>query len=82
MAYFRVRGNSRLYKPASPNLNGKVERSHLTDKRELYQLLDYKGDVDLRFKLAQWEDYYNFIRPHSAHNGRTPYEQLKSKMLN
>ena len=29
-------------KPASPNLNGKVERSHLTDKREFYQLLNYK----------------------------------------
>ena len=69
-------------KPASPNLNGKVERSHLTDKREFYQLLDYKGDVDLRQKLAQWEDYYNFLRPHAAHAGKTPYEQLKSKMLN
>jgi transposase InsO family protein len=32
-------------KPASPNLNGKVERSHLTDQREFYQLLDYTGDV-------------------------------------
>ena len=56
-------------KPASPNLNGKVERCHLTDKREFYQLLDYKGDVDLRQKLAQWEDYYNFLRPHAAHAG-------------
>jgi len=34
-------------KPASPNLNGKVERSHLTDKQEFYQLINYKGDVDL-----------------------------------
>jgi transposase InsO family protein len=69
-------------RPASPYLNGKVERSHLTDKREFYQLLDYKDDVDLRLKLAQWEDYYNFLRPHSAHLGKTPYEKLKSKMLN
>jgi len=48
-------------KPASPNLSGKVERTHLTDKREFYQLLDYKDDVDLRLKLAQREDYYNFL---------------------
>lgn len=68
-------------KPAAPRLNGKVERSHLTDQREFYQVLDYTGDVDLRKKLAQWEDYYNFLRPHSAHNGKTPYEKLKQRML-
>ena len=42
---------------ASPNLNGKVERSHLTDKLEFYQLLDYTDDVDLRAKLAVWEEF-------------------------
>ena len=33
-------------KPRSPNLNGKVERSHLTDKLEFHQLLAYTDDVD------------------------------------
>ncbi|PJE79154.1 hypothetical protein CI610_01873 [invertebrate metagenome] len=28
-------------KPASPNLNDKVERSHLTDQQEFYQLIEY-----------------------------------------
>ena len=51
-------------KPATPRLNGKVERSHLTDKRAFYQVLDDDGDVNLRQKLGQWEDYYNFLRPH------------------
>lgn len=75
-------GMTHVYiKPASPRLNGKVERSHLTDQREFYQILDYTGDVDLRKKLAQWEDYYNFLRPHSAHMGKTPYEKLKQRML-
>ena len=68
-------------KPATPRLNGKVERSHLTDQREFYQILEYTGDVNLRKKLAQWEDYYNFLRPHSAHMGKTPYEKLKQRML-
>ena len=58
-----------------------VERSHLTDQREFYQWLDYSGDVDLRKKLKQWEDYYNFLRPHAGLLGKTPYEQLKQRML-
>ena len=30
-------------KPRTPQLNGKVERSHRTDKDEFYQLLTYRG---------------------------------------
>ena len=46
-------------KPSSPQLNGKVERSHRSDSQEFYQLLTYKGDVDLEAKLAEWERFYN-----------------------
>jgi len=53
-------------KPAGPNLNGKVERSHVTDKLEFHQLLDYTDDVDLRKKLVVWEEFYNVERPHGA----------------
>ena len=67
-------------KPRSPQLNGKVERSHRTDHEEFYQLLTYKDDVDLDCKMAAWENFYNFNRPHGAHNGRTPYEMLRSMM--
>ena len=38
-------------KPRTPQLNGKVERSHRTDKDEFYQLLTYRGDVNLEKKL-------------------------------
>jgi len=65
-------------KPRSPQLNGKVERSHRTDQQEFYQLLDYADDVDLNEKLEHWEHFYNFNRPHGAHDGKTPYEALKS----
>jgi transposase InsO family protein len=34
-------------KRGTPQLNGKVERSHRSDGQEFYQLLSYKGDVDL-----------------------------------
>ena len=67
-------------KPSSPQLNGKVERSHRTDEQEFYQLLSYKGDVDHEEKLAEWERFYNLAGPHSAHNGRTPYEALRENL--
>ena len=68
-------------RPATPRLNGKVERSHLTDKLEFYQLIDYKGDVDLAKKLRDWEAFYNFLRPHAALNGKTPHERLREKLV-
>ena len=67
-------------KPGTPRLNGKVERSHRTDKEEFYQLLSYTGDVDLNEKLNEWETFYNYHRPHGAFKGKTPYEILKEKM--
>ena len=67
-------------KPRTPQLNGKVERSHRSDKEEFYQLLTYTDDVDLNEKLARWEHFYNFERPHGAFNGGTPYEALRSLM--
>lgn len=73
--------NHRFIKPGTPQHNGKVERSHLTDKKEFYQILDYTDDVDLRKKISKWEEFYNFNRPHGAFNGKTPYETLKSKLL-
>jgi len=57
-------------KPRSPQLNGKVERSHRSDQEEFYQLLDYTGDVDLNKELEVWEHFYNFNRPYGAHRGK------------
>ena len=34
--------------------------------------MSYKGDVDLKAKPDEWERFYNFARPHGAHNGQTP----------
>ena len=69
-------------KPRTPRLNGKVERSHGTDDREFYQLLTYTDDVDLNEKLTEWENYYNFNRPHGAFAGKTPYEALAAWLKN
>ncbi len=71
-------------RPRTPHLNGKVERSHRIDDQEFYQLLDKDGisdDIHLfNEKLREWEDYYNYHRPHGALDGQTPYERLIAKM--
>jgi transposase InsO family protein len=67
-------------KPGTPRLNGKVERSHRTDKEEFYQLIEFTDDVDLNLKLQEWQNFYNMFRPHMAHDGKTPYEMLRLKM--
>jgi transposase InsO family protein len=30
-------------------------------------------------KLAEWENFYNYHRPHGGLGGQTPYERLKQK---
>jgi transposase InsO family protein len=47
---------------------------------EFYQLLSYRGDVDLNKKLLRWEKFYNFTRLHTAVKGKTPYEVLREKL--
>lgn len=72
-------------KPRTPRLNGKVERSHRIDDQEFYQLLDKERNMtciqEYNQKLKEWEDYYNFDRPHGALDGQTPYERLKQKKM-
>jgi transposase InsO family protein len=47
------------------------------------QLLDQNGITDdihlFNEKLREWEDYYNYHRPHAALDGQTPYERLMAK---
>ena len=68
-------------KPGKPHLNGKVERSHLTDEQEFYQLIEYTDDIDIGKKLAEWEVFYNCHRPNFALKGRTPLEVLHEKLV-
>ncbi len=48
----------RPVKPASPHLNGKVERSQQTDLQEFYSVVDIKAR-DLEDQLQQWQHDYN-----------------------
>ena len=71
----------RYIKPRTPRLNGKVERSHRIDAEEFYRLFDGAAIDDAKVfnsKLQEWEDYYNYDRPHGGLGAR-PYERLKQK---
>ena len=61
----------------TPQFNGKVERSHDTDKDAFYPLLACRDDVDLKKQPAAWEKFYNYDRPHK---GKTSYEALCEKL--
>ena len=37
--------------------------------------------LDLAKKLSDWETFYNFLRPHAVLNGKTPYGQLREKLV-
>ena len=64
----------RPVKPGSPHLNGKVERSQKTDKEEFYPTISL-DDEDIHEKLAEWQHYYNWERPHGAHHGKSPMDK-------
>jgi transposase InsO family protein len=83
-AWAEDQGISQVYiRLRTLHLNGKVERSHRIDDQEFYQLLDQNGVTDdihlFNEKLREWEDYYNYHRPHGALDGQTPYERLIAK---
>ena len=53
------------------------------ERWRFYQLLDKGGVTDdihlFNEKLREWENYYNYHRPHGALDGQTPYERLLAK---
>ena len=65
---------SRPDKPASPHLNGKVERSQKTDKIGFYATIDLTC-INLDTLLAERRHYNNWERSHSSLHGKTPMER-------
>lgn len=50
-----------------------VERSQKTDKTEFFATIDMASE-HIDDLLTEWQHYYNWDRPHSAHKGKTPME--------
>jgi transposase len=65
-----------------PEENAHLERSHLTDDEEFYQLraLAIHSEQDLLDEATGYIYYYNNVREHSSINDKTPFAHLKEQM--
>lgn len=70
----------RPVRPASPHLNGKVERAQKTDLQEFYSVIASVIDIsnrnleELDLPLAEWQQYYNWDRVHGS-IGKSPIDK-------
>jgi putative transposase len=66
--------------PRSPKLNGGVERCNGAWRYEFYACTDLPGSVaELNPLIDEWQETYNFVRPHGALAGLTPAEYLVAR---
>jgi len=65
-----------LIQPGKPAQNGKVERSHRTDREEFWNKVSFNSLEDLDFKRQAYVDWYNNEREHLGINGLTPREKI------
>ena len=60
-----------LIDPGKPAQNGKVERSHGSDQKTLYEETVFTSSRGLRTKIQRWNTEYNDLE-HCGLNGKTP----------
>lgn len=73
----RLKIKHHLNKPAHPESNGRVERSHRTDDEEFYRVNPVNNPKLWQLRVHSWEYRYNYQRPHSALGDLTPYQFYK-----
>lgn len=66
-----------LIQPGKPAQNGKVERSHRTDREEFWNRVTFSSLEQLAKKQRVYLDWYNNEREHLGINGLTPREKIK-----
>lgn len=67
-----------LIDPGKPAQQGKVERSHRTDRAEFWSKVAFRSLEELQQKQSTYVDWYNTRREHLGIGGKTPMELLKS----
>lgn len=75
--YLLARGiEHKLSRPATPQHNGFVERSHRTDEEEFYRIVDVVrlDDEQLQVAMKRWQDEYNYLRLHSSLKYQAPMQ--------
>lgn len=69
----------KLNRPACPQQNGKVERSHRTDSEEFYRLHKTYNNLDYLIREREkYDELFNNHRPHMGLKGLTPLQKLQS----
>lgn len=66
-----------LIDPGKPQQNGKVERSHRTDREEFWNTIKFHSLDELQKKLATYLRWHNEEREHLGIDGLTPMEKLE-----
>jgi len=61
--------------PRSPHLNGKVERSQLTDLVEFWTHQSL-NDPEIAARIEEWQFDYNWRRSHGGLGGKTPADRV------
>src|SRR5438876_82955 len=66
--------------PRSPHLNGKVERSQLTDLTEFWARHSPKEE-GIHQRIEEWQFIYNYRRSHGGLGGKTPPAELPRSVI-
>lgn len=67
--------------PASPKLNGRVERANETYRYEFWNIWDIPTEIEeIKEMLSEFEYHYNYERPHQSLNYLTPVEYYRTIM--
>ena len=67
-----------LIDPGKPQQNGKVERSHRTDRERFWNRVQFRNLEELELKQKEYLSWYNTKCPHLGIQGLTPEEKLHS----
>jgi transposase InsO family protein len=67
-----------LIDPGKPQQNGKVERSHRTDRERFWNKVQFRSLEELELKQKEYLMWYNRECPHLGIQGLTPEEKLHS----
>lgn len=71
----------KLIQPRTPQLNGKVERSHRIDNERFYSRFSFASEHTHEHALKTlWMPEYNELRPHGALGGKTPMDFLRERL--
>ena len=66
--------------PGKPTQNAFVESFNGRLRDECLNEMRFTSLAQVRARLAEWQDNYNAVRPHSKLGGRTPAEVAKQAL--